>query len=181
MDNSKSGKTTAFEWNHYEIYTCFVGRMATINILEAIDDEDLGAVRRWLNTNTGRENINKLLNSNKTILNRALEVAANYSARNTFAHRIVNTLREYGAHTKQELETILPAPIITPNIFEGNNFETNIFRTPVANTELSTDKGKPPLAPRRNQTQPSRKLNGIAFGSRRNKRNSRKRRATRRN
>ena len=150
--------------------------MANVDILEAIEDEDLGSVRRWLNSNTGRANINKVLNSGKTVLNRALSVAANYSARNTFAHRIVNILREHGAQTAEELETPSTPPTRT-NIFEGFNYSgPNIFtESPVEEIKVAT---KPPLAPRR--TGQSRKLNGIAFGPRRIKGNSRKRRATRR-
>ena len=162
--------------------------MSNIDILEAIEDEDLGAVQRWANSNTGRANINKILNSGKTVLNRAMGVAANYSARNTFAHRIVNTLREYGALTAEELEMpSTPPPVAAPqtNIFETFNYTgNNIFRTPNAEEAPTLapapKSGRPPLAPRRPNNQPSRKLNGIAFGPRRNKRNSRKRRASRR-
>jgi len=161
--------------------------MANVNILEAIEDEDLGSVRRWLNSNTGRANINRVLNSGKTVLNRALAVAANYSARNTFAHRIVALLRERGAHTAEELEAPSTPPLRT-NIFEGFNYSgTNIFGSspneypsylefpPAKEQKLHT---KPPLAPR--LSQPSRKLNGIAFGPRRSRRNSRTRKTRRR-
>jgi hypothetical protein len=164
--------------------------MANGDILEAIEDEDLGSVRQWLESNTGRANINKILNSGKTVLDRAIGVAANYSARNTFAHRIVNTLREYGAQTAEELEMpSTPPPVTAPrtNIFEAFNYTgNNIFRTPNAEEAPALvplpKSGRPPLAPRRPATNnlPSRKLNGIAFGPRRNKRNSRKRRASRR-
>lgn len=159
--------------------------MSHLDILNAIEEENLGTVRRWLNSNTGRENINKILASNKTILNRALEIAANYKSRNTFAHRIVNILREHGAQTKKELENGPPTEINeTINIFSEFNYqEPNIFHTPVAGEVSTTNifSEKPPLAPLRPKNKPSRKLNGIAFGPRRNKQNSRKRRATRRN
>lgn len=154
--------------------------MANIRILNAIDEENLGSVRRWLTSNTGRANINKILNSGGTVLNAALKVQANYTAPNTFASRIVKLLKEHGAKTAEELQ---PPPAI--NIFAEYAFEEpNIFHTPVAGQVATTNifTAKPPLPPpRRNQNQPSRKLNGIAFGPKRNKRNSRKRRATRRN
>ena len=154
--------------------------MANIDILHAIDEEDLGSVRKWLNSNTGRANVNKILNSGETVLNAALKVEANYTAPNTFAAKIVNLLKTHGARTAQEVQASKAPPSL--NIFSEYTSEIpNIFSTPVASQAQSNIfTAKPPLAPPKSANQSSRKVNGIAFGPRRNKRNSRKRRATRR-
>lgn len=81
-------------------------RMANIDPVEAIEDEDLGKVTSYLNTATGLRNINKVYTSGGeeyTLLNRAKKVASEYRSTNTFAHKVLRLLLSRGALTAEQL------------------------------------------------------------------------------
>ncbi len=80
--------------------------MADIDVIEAIEDEDLGKVRGYLDTAVGLRNINKIYTSRGeeyTLLNRAKKVNSEYRSTHTFAHKILRLLLSRGAKTVNQL------------------------------------------------------------------------------